>query len=868
MNLDEVKKVLNQQLNQPLGNGKKRNIVFWYDEATEFVNDIDFLELTNATLLKLDDHNAFGIKYRIEKAEPETSFLVYAPFSKPEPRGNWLIDILKYSHEFSTDKTTVIMREMGVTGTKAIDLKAVFKKYLRFFNAKDRFNRFAAYGITDFNENRVHIAVLSALGKLGYPNFEEVLKALLVNSAADESALMDDICKFADYTELWRLIRERYGYHDSEESLEKFLIMLLVAHLESELKVKTFPVSWGNTQPFIETVDRNGLKVQKPDKDRIAAAVVFVNHFMNHEADGKYYDQLADSIESVLRVKDYLNGWNVEDYQYCDTFRVFDESIIDHIIGHLVDDTGEFDRYLSLVSSRRTAHWYKHYEPEYRALMHAIEILKLEASLKNCIHQKSSIEMIEQYTKEYCSFDFHYRKYCRAYQQMDRDSFTRLNDKIENTYVFWYLNELSNKWSASMAESIEKEYRIQGVAQQKDFFANVVQKHLKADERVFVIISDGLRYEAARELTDALNTEQRGQAELDYMQGVVPSYTRLGMASLLPYKRLVYSERCDVLADGISTNGTINRGKILAVADPSSLAVTYENLSGLKRNEFRELLTGKKLVYIYHDRIDNTGHNMESEVFESTDKAIDELKALVGSLVNNVSATNIYVTSDHGYIYQRTALSESDKASKGERNAKEEGKRFILTDENLKKEGCFTIPMDYILPDNGLNAVVPRGNVRFKVQGDGSRYAHEGIALQEIVIPLLKFKNIRKDEYTAKKVAVKLTSITRKLTNRISYLEFYQEEKLSEKVIARRLKLYFEDASGNRLSNENIIIADSGADSAEHRTFREKFTLKDLKFDKAQKYYLILEDEDEAVEKVYEKIAFNIDLVIADDFGF
>jgi len=40
-----------------------------------------------------------------------------------------------------------------------------------------------------------------------------------------------------------------------------------------------------------------------------------------------------------------------------------------------------------------------------------------------------------------------------------------------------------------------------------------------------------------------------------------------------------------------------------------------------------------------------------------------------------------------------------------------------------------------------------------------------------------------------------------------------------------------------------------------------------MAYDKNKEYYLILEDEDETVEKIYERIPFKIDLLFTDDFG-
>jgi hypothetical protein len=114
---------------------------------------------------------------------------------------------------------------------------------------------------------------------------------------------------------------------------------------------------------------------------------------------------------------------------------------------------------------------------------------------------------------------------------------------------------------------------------------------------------------------------------------------------------------------------------------------------------------------------------------------------------------------------------------------------------------------------------------------------------------------------------VKLTNISRKITNRITYLEFFQTETVGDKKVPMRLKLYFVDENGERISNENIIIAESRSDNPKDRTYREKFTLKDISYEKTKKYYLVMEDEEEPVEKIYERIPFSIDLIISNDFG-
>ncbi len=853
MNLDEVKRVLEGQLAEEPSDGKRRNIVFWYDEDAEFEYEIDSLDIGNAKLLKLTDSNAFRVKYQLEMEDKESSYLVYSSCAKPTVNENWLLDIEKYSSEFSTEKTVVIMRNLGV---KNAELKDVFKKYLKFFGRKERYAKFESYGIGEYTEGRVDIAVLAALCKLSYPSLEDVVKAVMAAEDEGGNKHLENIENYGDIDVVWDLTREKYGCRFEENSVEKLMIMLLASHVESELK-KPVPSTWEEILPL---------------KEKKAEAAVFVNHFMNSELDRDDYDRIADRIQKVLKVEEYVVGWDIEDYIYCDTFRVFDKAIIDGLLSHLVDGTGEFEKYQGIINARRTTHWFREYDYQYSALFHAIEFLRLEESLGGAIPSGSPAEMMDRYASEYSQFDYHYRKFTASYRNIEGDGLTGIFEKIENTYVNWYLSELSNKWAIAVEDYFKSEYRIAGVMQQKDFYRDAVRKYVSRGERVFVIISDALRFEAANELVDVLNTQRKGQVEIQYMQGAVPSYTKLGMASLLPNESIELSDKngvVDFTVDGISAAGTENRGKILSLYEKDSLAITYENLAEMKKTEFKDALRGKKLVYIYHNRIDLTGHASESDLFESVDRSIKELVHMVKKLVDNTSATNIYVTSDHGFICQRTALLESDKLSKGDISSVEDGRRFILVRGDVKTESTFAIPMDYVLgPGSGISAVVPRGMSRFKVRGDSSKFAHDGISLQEIVVPLVKFKNTRKNEFAARKVEVRLTNITRKLTNRITYLEFFQAEKVEGKVIPLRLRIYFEDEDGAVVSNENVIIADSSSEKPELRSFREKFTLKDMKYDKGKTYYLVMEDEDEQVEKIYQRIGFNIDLVIADDFGF
>ncbi len=743
------------------------------------------------------------------------------------------------------------MRDLGVRDES---LRNIFKKYIKFFGNKERYKRFASYSISYSTEESVNISIFSALCKLSIPDFQELIKTLLKEIAINDSKHLEEIKKYGDLDVFWELIEKRYGYHLEEKSLKQLMIMFLVTDINHNLDVR-IPASW-----------EKYISAKKGD------FVVFINHFMNHNSDGEVYNLLANNLEKTLGIKEYIKKWDMESYLECDTFRAFDDEIIGFLISNLVENIGEYERYRRIINKRRTTHWFKKLSNEYETIYYGMEILQLESELEKNIKGTTSYQLIDNYTKSYFLFDLFYRKFYLYYDRIEnKDIFTELVEVVENTYNRWFLEELSIKWSQFIEDELNNDVKIDGLVKQNDFYSQFVKPFVNKEERIFVIISDAFRYEAAKEFSDILNRDRQGKAELTYMQGVVPSYTKLGMASLLPHKKIEMLDNADILVDGISSAGTDNRQKILSSYSEAAIVIQYNGMKDMKRPEYQEKFSNKKLIYIYHNAIDAIGDkaSTEREVFEAVEKAFNDLNDLIKALTNNVSAINIIITSDHGFIYSRSALQEYDKVTKVDVKPIDAGRRFILSQEKVEEHGILSIPMNNLLGSNSnLNAIIPKGIIRFKVQGAGANFVHGGASLQEIVVPVIKFKYIRKEEYKSSKVEVKLTNISRKITNRITFLEFFQSDVVDEKKMNLRLKLYFEDEEGNRISNENIIIADSRSSKPENRTYREKFTLKDQAFDKTKKYYLILEDEDETVEKIYEKIPFMIDLAITNDFGF
>ena len=135
--------------------------------------------------------------------------------------------------------------------------------------------------------------------------------------------------------------------------------------------------------------------------------------------------------------------------------------------------------------------------------------------------------------------------------------------------------------------------------------------------------------------------------------------------------------------------------------------------------------------------------------------------------------------------------------------------------------------------------------------------------MQEVMVPLIKFKSGRNlsKQTSARKVRIGLTSLTRKITSQIVYLDFQQSEPVGDKILPLHARVALVDENGERISNENIIIADSESLEPAGRVFREKFTLRNIKYDKRLNYYLVIIDDDEMIESELDRILFTVDLV-------
>lgn len=137
-----------------------------------------------------------------------------------------------------------------------------------------------------------------------------------------------------------------------------------------------------------------------------------------------------------------------------------------------------------------------------------------------------------------------------------------------------------------------------------------------------------MRYEIGDELAARIRQIDRFDAKLNKAITGLPSYTQLGMASLLPHKALEIIEKdLTVNADDAPTAGIDNRNKILQQKAAGAIALKDTDILNCNSDGLREIAKNNNLIYVFHNKIDEIGHSLSSEeqAFEAAETTIEEL---------------------------------------------------------------------------------------------------------------------------------------------------------------------------------------------------------------------------------------------------
>ena len=199
LNLNQIIERLNAEFT-----GDTRKLVFWYDDNGDFAEDIGSVELAHAKVYRLERDNQFYTKYFLERVDPETSYLIYAPFPKPGVEDNHLEDTLLYSKRFFADRASLLCLDLGIVEK----YKPVLEQHISFFANKERIQRFYDLEIENFTEENILVGILSAVCRTKTCSFEEVLRVVLTDGELTDNKYLAEMGKYGLLPDFWKLCEQ------------------------------------------------------------------------------------------------------------------------------------------------------------------------------------------------------------------------------------------------------------------------------------------------------------------------------------------------------------------------------------------------------------------------------------------------------------------------------------------------------------------------------------------------------------------------------------------------------------------------------------------------------------------------------------
>ena len=819
----------------------RHRIVFWYDDKQELREEYAALSLPSVTKIEIAN-NEFATKYRILRQQPADKFLLYKAGAEPEELNNWLLDVQLAAGVFQTDQVALWLGELSLGPEYA----AVLRDHAEFFRAEKRREALQRQ-LSPRDSDRIVRIKLLAVCVGAEPQLESIVEQLLAELAEsrEEKIRLIVRCKLDAY--LWELLLHTYGYRSDAPGLRDFVIALFKSCYAQ---------------------DMDGAGFLSND------AMVLVRNWKDSRQHAESYEQLSGECAEVLGIEKDLAKRDFRKLLTFDYFRLIDQKIISEIIQAVSARTVSAGDVAQWVRQRRQCRWYSEFCDLYEAVDAAAQFM---AALDIAhLTMESLADGVARYSRSWFRLDQHYRQFILSMRRSGNSTLLRpLAESLENLYVNNYLLKVNDRWQRFIDESAT--WSASPVARQDSFFRQWVQPFLKKENKIFVIVSDALRYEIGEELLSLIRQEDRFEAELEPMLSMLPSFTQLGMAALMPHKSLALTEddSGSVLVDGESSQGTANRSKILsqAVAPQRGIAIRAKEVAAMNKEECRAFVRDHDVVYIFHNRIDAVGDKRETEdhVFAAVAESLQELVRLVKKLAA-ANAYNFLVTADHGFLYQHRPIEESDFLGSEVVGTEilYRDRRFILG-KGLRKDSGLK---QYVAAELGLSGSlevqIPKSINRLRLQGSGSRFVHGGASLQEVVIPVLRINKKRQSDVVQVEVDI-LRGSSSLITSGQLTVNFYQVQAVEEKVQPRELRAGIYSPTGELISDLHQLKFDMDSENPRQREVPARFVLsRKADASNGQEVYLRLEEKvgETSHYREYKSLPYVIRRSFTSDFEF
>ena len=823
---------------------EKHRIVFLDDREGKSRDDFEALDFENSDIEKISlNNNEFSVKYQVLVKEPETKFLIYRENGAPEDKDNWLLDLQLSCGVFMLDQDSIRLNELGLD---PFVFRSFIQRHESFFANKELKTRLQKVIdaksetedtlllkmlniLSPLKKSGDLVAIILSLFKAQYELSEKhYYQYDLFNSVEENADVSVNI--FAKdngnlYQDFWDLVEREYGYK-------------LVADIKT-------PVT-----DFIDQLFRFKLSRQLGDEGSIQYnlnqnAELLLNRWETSTEFVENLRQWAQTEQGYLNLESRLKDGQIslDKILEIDLFPAVDEFLIEDLLSKLNQDRDVPDlKNIERIATKRSESklFYEKYVHEYQALENAAKLKDLIADFEKAGFVTVP-EAVELYEQKYFAIDEYYRHFCTAIHVAgkDNEAFSLLKDNINREYQTKFLRPLCQDFCKVFRDarnnSRESYFSDFNLPLQKDFYAQRVKPKLSIRGskigKIAVIISDGMRYEIGHELYSKFNSENRFEAKIFSMFSMIPSYTQLGMASLLPNEEIALSDSTDgnVFVDGKSAAGIENRAAILASGGFRTWCVKAEDILKDTVKHLKTVIPDYDVIYIYHNVVDKAGEHDDARLFEQCDECEESLSELIRKLTS-ANINNLIVTSDHGFIsVDRKIDTHTDCiATPTLSNSLFSKERFIITDAGAEVDDttALVFKSEEIGLKKGHKIAVPASMARFSRQGQLSSYCHGGVSLQECLVPVIEISKKREDNVS--EVEVSLISNNRMITSNQITVTLYQQQAVSPSVKKVKLRIGFYESKDGRIPCSNTLDKEFNCqnDNLKEREFKAEFVMR------------------------------------------
>jgi hypothetical protein len=530
--------------------------------------------------------------------------------------------------------------------------------------------------------------------------------------------------------------------------------------------------SGGEVPPGLESVARAGLEAKE---------IVFdvCGDLRKSDDHKETYKTKAEEVERELHLANCIHS--MKQLGARDTFACEERAFFDRMVE--LAKNGQLDAGKEICQSRRKSIWLSREDrlAEWTLADRALDLLSAVA-LSSAPRFASLEALISHYSTSGRDIDRFHRELEQAANQVD--------EHHESVDV---LLTLSRKAYAKAAAAMQAEFvrLVQAEAwpvsdsrmlSNRQLFDRKVAPLLDAGKKVAYFLVDSLRYELAVEIEKQLLG--RWRIELVPSCAQLPSYTEVGMASLMPDAGTALS-----LVKSADTFVTNLGGK------PATTPVTrftylisrkgdlchdcdLDDLLKQKRPKFPD--TTRLLVVRTRD-IDVLAHQSPRHVLEIMPGLLRQIIQGLTKLAD-LGFQHAVVATDHGFLFLRDEEAGSHVA-KPPGNWLVQKPRCLLGEGEANAQTLVFKAADIGIPGDVRNYAVPRSLGPFV---HGELYYHEGLSLQECVVPcmtielapsekrdgvvsvpsfLINYKQGRTDKITTRRPVVDLARISEIIPN-------------------------------------------------------------------------------------------------------